>query len=97
MQLDTLKKTVEAQEKTELYSDHIEAIESTIEQEKKLDFDRSIDYIKYAIKRDILGNKFGEAAVYEQSLTKTDPCIRKAIEILTSKNKYTALLEPSPG
>ncbi|MGB2698648.1 MAG: S41 family peptidase [Candidatus Zixiibacteriota bacterium] len=93
MQLDTLEKTIKSQEKSELYSNHIEAIKSTIEQEKKLDFDKSLDYIKHAIKRDILRNKFGEAAVYEESLTKTDHCVRKAIEILTSKNKYTSLLE----
>ena len=93
MQLDTLEKTIKAQEKTELYSSQIDAMKNTIEQEKKLDFDKSLDYIKDAIKRDVLRNKFGETAVYEESLTKTDLCVRKAIEILTSKNKYTSLLE----
>jgi len=92
MQLDTLEKTISAQNKTELYSQHIEEFKTSIEKEKESDFDESLTYIKDAIKRDILRNKFGEVVVYEEAFTKTDPCIRKAIEILGSKNKYTSIL-----
>ncbi len=92
MQLDTLEKTISAQDKTEFYSQHIEEFRTSIEKEKELDFDKSLSYIKNAIKRDILRNKFGEVVVYEEAFTKTDPCVRKAIEILGSKNKYTSIL-----
>jgi carboxyl-terminal processing protease len=93
MQLDTLEKTVEVQDKSELYGQLLQDIKEIVEKEKESDFDNSVVYIKNAIKRDILRNMFGEATVYEESFTRNDPCIRKAIEILSSKNKYTSLLD----
>jgi carboxyl-terminal processing protease len=92
MQLDTLEKTIEAQDKTKIYGQHIKNLKRAIEGEKKSDFDISLDYIKNAIKRDILRNMFGETAVYEECITRTDSCIRKAIEILGSSDEYTSLL-----
>jgi len=95
MQLDTLEKTIEAQDRAELYGQCIEELKGAVEKEKRSDFQESLDYIKRSIKRDILGNKFGEAAVYEECFTRTDPCIREAIEILSSKDKYTSILQES--
>ncbi len=95
MQLDTLEKTIIAQDRTELYSQYIEGFKKTVDQEKESDLDKSLEYIKKGIKRDILRNKFGDAAVYEESFTRTDSCIRKAIEILGSKDNYTSILQES--
>jgi carboxyl-terminal processing protease len=95
MQLDTLEKTIKAQEQTELYGQYIDQLKRAVENEKKSDFDKSLDYIKKGIKRDILRNKFGDAAVYEESFTRTDSCIRKAVEILGSKDNYTSILQES--
>jgi carboxyl-terminal processing protease len=95
MQLDTLEKTIKAQDRAELYGQCIEELKGAVEKEKRSDFQQSLDYIKRSIKRDILRNKFGEAAVYEESFTRTDPCIREAIEILSSKDKYTSILQES--
>lgn len=95
MQLDTLEKTIKAQDRAELYGQCIEELKRAVEKEKRSDFQQSLDYIKRSIKRDIMRNKFGEAAVYEESFTRTDPCIREAIEILSSKDKYTSILQES--
>lgn len=92
IQLDTLEKTIKAQDRTELYSQYIEDFKRTVDKEKESDIDKSLEYIKKGIKRDILRNKFGDAAVYEESFTRTDSCIRKAIEILSSKDNYTSIL-----
>jgi len=95
MQLDTLEKTIEGRELTGLYGRYIEEFRKAVEQEKGSDLDKSLDYIKKAVKRDILRNKFGEAVVYEESFTRTDACIRKALEILSSRDKYTSILQES--
>jgi hypothetical protein len=45
------------------------------------------------LKRDILNNLYGEKAFYEQVLLKTDPFIKKALEILTNEKEYKKLLK----
>jgi len=93
MELDSVEKTLKSEEKDELYSDVIKDFRGLIEKEKELDFQRSTDYIKTSIKRDILRNLFGDKAVYEHVILETDPAVKKAMEILTSGNKYTSILE----
>jgi len=86
--LDTLKKHIENQEKSELFAQVLENMESLVKKEKEKDFDQSIDYIKKSIKRDILNNLYGERGYYEEIILKTDPHIQKAFEILTDKDRY---------
>ncbi len=93
MEFNSLEKTMKAGGKEEFYSEVLKDFEKLIEKEKELDFDRSVEYIKRSIERDILHNLFGEKAVYEQIILKTDPCVKKAVEILTTNKKYTGILE----
>lgn len=92
MEFNSLEKTMKAKGKEEFYSEVLKDFEKLIEKEKELDFDRSVEYIKRSIERDILHNLFGEKAVYEQIILKTDPCVKKAVEILTTNKKYTGIL-----
>lgn len=93
MEFNSLEKTMKAKGKEEFYSEVLKDFEKLIEKEKELDFNRSVEYIKKSIERDILHNLFGEKAVYEQIILKTDPCVKKAMEILTANKKYTGILE----
>jgi carboxyl-terminal processing protease len=93
LDLDTLKKHIEDQEKSEIFATVLKNMESLIEGEKGKDFDQSIDYIKKSIKRDILNNLYGQKAYYEEIILKTDPAIQKAFEILTDKDGYKKILK----
>jgi carboxyl-terminal processing protease len=92
LDLDTLKRHIEDQEESEVFAQLLENMENLIEKEKEKDFDRSIDYIKRSIKRDILNNLYGDKSYYEEVLLKTDPHIQKAFEILTNQEEYNASL-----
>lgn len=93
LDLDTLKKHIEDQKKSEAFAKVLKNMEGLIEKEKEKDFDRSIDYIKKSIKRDILNNLYGQKGYYEEVILKTDPCIKKAHEILTNKEEYKKILK----
>ncbi len=92
LDLDDLKKHIEDQEKSEVFAEVLKNMESLIEKEKENDFDRSIDFIKKSIKRDILSNLYGDKGYYEEIILKTDPHIQKAFEILTNQDEYTVIL-----
>jgi carboxyl-terminal processing protease len=93
LDLDTLKKHIEDQEKSEVFVKVLKDMESLIEEEKEKEFDQSIDYIKKSIKRDVLNNLYGQKAYYEEIILKADPAIQKAFEILTSQDEYKKILE----
>ena len=93
LDLDTLKKHIQDQEKSEVFAPVLKNMESLIETDKEKDFDQSLDYIKKSIKRDILTNLYGEKGYYEEIILKTDPAIQKAFEILTNKNEYKKILK----
>jgi carboxyl-terminal processing protease len=93
LDLDTLKKHIEDQEKSEVFAKVLKNMESLIEEEKEGDFEQSIDYIKKSLKRGILNNLYGEKGYYEEIILKTDPAIQKAFEILIDEDKYKKILE----
>jgi carboxyl-terminal processing protease len=93
LDLDSLKSDMSRQNKLEMFSADIENMQNLVEKDKESDFDRSADYIKRSLKRDILNNLYGEKAFYEQVLLKTDPFIQKAREILTNEKEYKKLLK----
>ncbi len=95
LDLDTLKKHIEDQERSEVFAKVLENMESLIEEEKEKEFDQCIDYIKKSIKRDILNNLYGQKAYYEEIILKTDPGIQKALEILIDKDEYKKILSYS--
>ncbi len=67
-------------------------MKSVIEKDKETEFTQSIDYMKRSIKRDILTRLYGENEVYQQVVLKTDPYVRKAVDIISSPKEYAGIL-----
>ncbi len=91
--LDTLRKHIDDQGKSEVFVEVLKNMQELVEREKEKDFDQSLDYIKKSIKRDVLNNLYGEKSYYEEIILKADPCIQKAFEILTNQDEYKKMLK----
>ena len=91
--LDTLEEVVKREEKLEFYKSALANLRELIAHNKELDFDKSQDYIKRSIKRDILTKLYGEKGYYEEVVLKGDTRIKKALEILSGKNDYRKILK----
>lgn len=72
----------------------IEKLKKLLDKEKELEFDRAREYIEMALKRDILGNLFGDSARYQYSILPYDPTIKEAVKLLKDKAKYYTFLKP---
>ncbi len=90
--LEELKETIKDEKKSDLFSEDLDDIAQLIEKEKEADFDRSLDYIKDMIKREIVSAVAGERGVYEEIVLKTDKTVQKAVEILKNNGEYSKLL-----
>jgi carboxyl-terminal processing protease len=86
---EDLLKTIEQEEKSEVFGPILDSMKARVELEKQADFDRSIDYIRRTIKREIVASIAGERGVYRHVILPTDKTIRRAIEILQSDGEYT--------
>ncbi len=94
LSLERFEETVSDAEKTELFAEDIDEIRALIEAEKERDFDKSSDYIRRSIKREIIRKQFGERGVYEELVLQTDPYVKKALEVLRKDDEYSKQLEP---
>ncbi len=91
--LDTLEEVVKKEEKLEFYQSALASLRELIAHNKELDFDKSKEYIKRSIKRDVLTKLYGEKGYYEEVVLKGDTRIKKALEILSGKNDYRKILK----
>jgi len=91
--LDTLEAVVKREEKYEFYQAALANLRELIAHNKELDFEKSKDYIKRSIKRDILTKLYGEKGYYEEVVLKGDARVKKALEILSGKNDYRKILK----
>ena len=80
-------------EKMELFAATLDSLESLIVHEKIDDFDKSLDYIKDAIKREILSAIVGQTGVYSELILKTDKAVLKAVDVLRNPDEYSTLLQ----
>ena len=71
----------------------LEALKVRLEAEKEHEFARSLNYIKRAIKRELVSKLFGLKERYKQITLKSDPAIRKAVEIILNDKEYNKYLE----
>jgi carboxyl-terminal processing protease len=92
MELEEMEKVAEEKGQLELLTADFEKIREKINIEKEKEFDENIDYIKRGIKRDILTRLYGESAVYENVVLKTDPYVKKAVELLSAPEEYASIL-----
>ncbi len=90
--LENLQKTITKEDKEDVFETAVADLEARIEQEKKRDFDESINYIRRAIKREIVSSIAGQHGYYEQVVLKTDKTIKEAVRILSSPQEYARLI-----
>ncbi|UCE24552.1 MAG: S41 family peptidase [Candidatus Zixiibacteriota bacterium] len=90
--LRKLEDEVKDEGQEELFRENIDRMRDLVEQEKQDDFDESIDYITRTIKREIVASIAGERGVYEQIVLKKDKAVLKALEVLTTPDRYGELL-----
>ncbi|MBD3381333.1 MAG: PDZ domain-containing protein [candidate division Zixibacteria bacterium] len=90
--LEDFEKAAEDAEMEDRFADKIEELRELVALEKENDFMESRDWIMRSIKREVIRAKFGESGVYEHMVLKTDPYVKKAIEILTEDETYSDLL-----
>ncbi len=93
MELSKMEKVAEKQGKTDELQPLFDQIYSQIEKMKEDEFSESLDEIKRSIKRDILTKLYGEKALYEQLVLKTDPYVKRALEVLRNKKEYASILK----
>ncbi len=91
-QLEDLEKSLREIE----YNSHTEKVigelRSNVLAAKEKEFDNSLDYIKMGIKREIVSKLWGEEAVYEELVEKSDKQVQRAVEILETPGEYKKLL-----
>ncbi len=90
--LEKLEKTIEKEEKSDAFSGMLDSLRTLVEVEKQNEFDASVDYIRKTIRREIVAAIAGERGIYEEIILKTDPAVRKAVEVLTSEGEYTKMI-----
>ena len=91
--LEKMKETAEEEQKDTIFAGLFADFEELIQMEKEHDFNKSQDYIKRAIKREIIDKIDGQRGVYEEIVLKTDPTVLEAIKLLKDDGQYAKILE----
>jgi carboxyl-terminal processing protease len=91
--LDKIRDLVKEEKKDTLFAPAISNFEERIKKEKEADFANSNDYLKKAIKREIVAKIAGERGVYEEIILKTDPGVVQAMDLLRNRTEYSKLLQ----
>lgn len=91
--LDKIKEILKQENKDTLFNPAVLAFEEKIKKEKEADFVKSRDYIKRAIKREIVAKINGERGVYENIILKSDPGVVQALDLLKNKSEYSKILK----
>jgi carboxyl-terminal processing protease len=90
--VEDLRETVQKEESEELFAASLADMEKLVEKEKADDFNNSGEYIKRSIKREVLSSIVGQRGVYDNLILRTDKTVLKAVEILSTPNKYSELI-----
>ncbi len=93
LSMQELEKNADSQKDKQLFEQPLSELNEAVKKSKEEDFDNSLEYIRKAIKRDILYSLYGEKAYYEEVMFKTDPAVKKALQILSNKAEYQKLLK----
>ncbi|MBI5266578.1 MAG: S41 family peptidase [candidate division Zixibacteria bacterium] len=91
--VDQLSKTVTQEKDESLFADGLKQMQEAVKAEKDKDFDRSADYIRRAVQREIVTAIAGERGVYEHQILKTDKSIKEAVRVLTTPKEYGRLIK----
>jgi carboxyl-terminal processing protease len=91
--LEEMEEVVDEENKHDLFAESLDRLDDLVEREKDMDFDRSQDYIKRAIKRELMTKLYGQRGLYEEIIIKTDPIVKRALEVITNDKEYTGIIE----
>ena len=92
LQLEELKKTAGEELSSANLDYSLEHINQVIQEEKQKAFNQSAEEIKWYLKEALLTHNLGEKAKYPTVWSKNHPEIKKALEILSTEEKYDKLL-----
>lgn len=90
--LEELEATVQEEDQEDSFGASIEELKSLVKLEKTKDFDKSTDYIKRSLKREIALAVAGERGIYENIVLVSDPAVRKALEVIAAPSEYARLI-----
>lgn len=90
--LEDLENTINEEDKNDVFKEQLEEMHALIDQEKHRDFENSSDYIKRAIKREVVSSIAGETGVYEHIVLVKDTVVQQAVSILQNDGEYTKLI-----
>ena len=90
--LEELEATVQEEDQEGSFGASIEELKSLVKLEKTKDFDKSADYIKRSLKREIALAVAGERGIYENIVLVSDPAVRKALEVIAAPSEYARLI-----
>ncbi len=88
-----LESTADEERKAAGLAKDINSLKNALGREKAKDFDTAREFIRRALRREILSSKFGTNALYEQVVLKEDPAVRAAVELLKDAGRYRSLLK----
>lgn len=91
--LEEMEETVNEEDRNEVFEQSLTDMSTLVEQEKDRDFEHSIDYIKRAIRRELVSSVAGETGVYEEIVLKTDKTVQRALEVLKTPGEYSKLMK----
>ncbi len=90
--LKEMREVVEEEEKEAIFAESMAQLEDLISKEKEHDFDHSADYIKRAIKREVISKLYGQTGMYEEMILKSDPDVKAAFELINNDKEYTRVI-----
>lgn len=91
--LEEMREVVKDENKEDLFSASLDNLTDLVEEEKEADFERSKDYIKRSIKREIMTKLYGQRGLYEEIILKTDPTVKEAYNLILNDKDYTRVIE----
>ncbi len=91
--LSDLAVAAQAEGRSETFAKELGVLQKAVDREKDQDFTNAAEFIRSAIRREILYIKYGDSAVYEEVITKEDPLVRQAVDLLKDRNRYGGILK----
>jgi carboxyl-terminal processing protease len=91
--LEEMREVVKDEDKEDLFAGSLETLTQLVEEEKETDFERSKEYVRRAIKRELMTKLYGQRGLYEEIILKTDPAVQDALELIRNDKEYTRVIE----
>lgn len=91
--LDEMKEVVAEEEKEDIFQVSLDQLADLVTKEKEADFERSKDYIKRSLRREVLAKLYGQRGLYEGIVLKADPVVQQALELIQNDKEYSNVIK----